>query len=198
MSEAARTFMTVTEFLAWTPAGDRRYELVDGIPRAMATPDPEHQIVQSNLNGLLYSTLRDHPTCTARAGGSVLLPNNDHNWYEPDLVVTCVPHVRGQTATVDPVLIVEILSPSTERHDRSRKLPNYHSIPSVQEILLIEPRYPYCELHRRLDAERWLVVVLQTLTQTLVLESIGASVPLAELYRKVDLEPDEGETVTRA
>jgi len=83
------------------------------------------------------------------------------------------------------VLIVEVLSPTTEDDDRKVKLPDYRRLPSVQEILYVDPARVYCELHRRLDGGRWETVILTDLAESLSLAVCDAEIPLGDVYANV-------------
>jgi Uma2 family endonuclease len=97
----------------------------------------------------------------------------------------------GSRQLNDPFLIVEILSPSTERHDRRIKLPVYRQIESVQEIVLIASDGLYGELHRRSGAH-WITDILRGGEARLVLTSVGLEIPLADLYEGIALpEPED-------
>ncbi len=188
MAHPIVTPMTVDAFLAWDTGADQRHELHDGRPQAMAPTTAAHQIVAWTLGALLGTALRARPRCTARPAADVRIPDRDDLWYQPDLAVTCARHDPDQIAVPDPILIVEVLSPSTENIDRKRKLPDYRLIPSLQEILLIDPSRLYAEVHRRLDDERWLVEILRTAEAILRLDSVAMSVSLQEVYDRVALD----------
>jgi Uma2 family endonuclease len=102
----------------------------------------------------------------------------------PDIAVTCRANAPDRQAIVDPVLIVEILSPSTECHDRRVKLPIYRQIASVREILLIDADSLYGELHRR-DNDRWVVELVRGADESLFLASVGLRLAMSELYEGI-------------
>ena len=85
-------------------------------------------------------------------------------------------------------MVVEVLSPSTELHDRKIKLPDYRAIPSLQEIAFVDSASAYAEIHRRLDAERWLTEIIRGHEGVLRLASIGLEIGLGSLYELVELE----------
>lgn len=87
-------------------------------------------------------------------------------------------------------MIVEILPRSTEDHDRRVKLPVYRSIPSVQEILLVQSEFLFVEVHRRLDGSRWQCDLLVEPDDVLRLDSVGVEVPVSALYANVELGPE--------
>lgn len=193
MADAALKPMTVEEFFDWCPNDDRHWELHGGRPIAMAPPQPAHQILVGNLAGHVFQALQRRPGCTLRVEGGIVPKGRDDTYYQADLAVTCRPHdIRDPRHVQEAVLIVEVLSPSTQGTDRRRKVPDYRGIPTVQEILLVDPERLYCEVHRRLDGDRWLVDLLWTADNLLVLESIGLTVPLGLVYANVALA-DDGE-----
>ncbi len=180
--------MTVAQFLDWDSGDDRCYELVNGVPLAMAAPSGAHQIIAANFARRLGEALDDRPPCHARVEAPIAIPGRDDACHVADVAVTCRPHEQGQKLMPEPVLVVEILSPSTESHDRRVKLPDYRAIPSVREIVLVDQSYHFCEIHRRLDEGRWLTELVRSPDARLRLESVGLDRPLTELYAHVHLE----------
>lgn len=126
------------------------------------------------------------PGCTVEMPGGVLT-SAKNSYFEPDIVVSCQPIERGQRVTPDPVLIVEVLSPTTEDTDRKVKLPAYRQLSNVKEIVLIDPARLYAEIHRRLDGGAWLTDLLVQADARLRLDSVGLDVGLAEVYANVPL-----------
>ncbi len=182
MSLPALKPLTVDQFFAWRSGDDRRYELVEGEIVAMAPTTPAHQVLAANLARRLGEALDAKPPCTVRVEASIVAPTRVDTCHHADLAVTCEPHDPEQRATPEPVVIVEILSPSTEAYDRRVKMLDYRAIASVREIVLIDPREIYCEVHRRLDGGRWLTDLLRGAEASLRLESIGFEQKLAVLY----------------
>lgn len=190
MASAALKRMTVDEFLVWEDGTDTRYELIDGVPVAMAPTYSEHQIIVANACRVIGNQLASRPPCHVRTEVGIQKPNSQRNWYQADIAVTCTPHRRREYLIQNPLVIVEVLSPTTESEDRKRKLPVYRMLPSVQEIVLIDSTRLYAEVHRRLDAARWETVLLTAGEEALELTSLAFSLPLAMLYENVDLTPD--------
>jgi len=190
MSELAFKRMTLDEFLVWSDGTDTRYELIDGVPVAMAPSYGAHQIVASNIGRHIGNALDSRPPCHVRSEAGILKPNSFRSYFQADLAVTCTPHWHGQYDTPNPVVIVEVLSRSTEDHDRKVKLPVYRSIPSVQEIVLVHSDFLFVEVHRRLDDTRWQSDLLVDSEAVLRLDSVAVEVPLAALYANVELGPD--------
>lgn len=184
MSELAAKRMSLDEFLRWDDGTDRRYELIDGWPLAMAPPAEAHRIWAMRLGSRIDAALQKRRPCNAQIDAGVLHPSRRDSYYVADIAVTCTPNEPGRQAVIDPILLVEILSPSTERHDRRIKLPVYRQIESVQEILLMDSDGHYAELHRR-ENDRWSVELLRGASATLSLASVGLGTMLADLYEGI-------------
>lgn len=181
---AARLPMTIAEFLVWEDGTDTRYELLDGVVRAMAPTLRAHGIVQANLARLIGNALRGGP-CTVQTEAGISSRFRRNTLYIADIAVSCTPHTgAGEQDLPDPVLVIEMSSPSTAKHDRDVKLPDYRRIASLREIVLIDPFRIACEVHRRSESG-WTVEVLADPSDRLVLDSAGLSVPLADIYEGV-------------
>lgn len=181
--------MTLDEFLAWGGGGDARYELIDGSVFLMAPASEPHGTLVMNLGRLLGNALAGRRPCRVVAEAAIARSAARHRCFQADVAVTCAPPARGRILVDQPLLIAEVLSPSTEATDRRIKVPDYRAIGSVEEILLIDQDRPFVELLRRLDGERWLTVLAVGLEATLTLESVGVDLRLEELYRDVELLP---------
>ena len=192
MAELAFKRMAVDEFLRWEDGTDARYELVDGIPKAMAPPTPGHGVLAVALGAELRSALRSRRPCVVQAEAGIARPGRDDTCYIADLAVTCDPPQRGDRLIRDPILVVEILSPGTSVFDRQTKIPDYRRIPSVQEILLIHSETIFGEILRR-GGEQWITEIVRGPDAVLALASIPLSVPMSELYQGLFvLAPEQG------
>jgi Uma2 family endonuclease len=190
MAEPAFGRMTLDQFLHWDDGSDRRYELVDGVPLAMAPPAEAHRILAMRLGSRVDGALAERRPCNAQAEAGLVRSDRADAYYVADLAVTCRPNERRRQAIEEPILLVEILSPSTERHDRPVKIPAYREIASVQEILLIDSESCHAEILRR-DGEHWITVLVRGRDALLRLESVDLSVPMAELYDGIELDDAE-------
>jgi Uma2 family endonuclease len=178
MAQPAEKRWKVEEFLAWDDGTDRRYELVDGQIVAMAPPSEAHAAIVVNLGAELRSRLK--PPCRVLAEAGVRLPDQPDTYYQADLVVTCAPLDRARHHVEDPVLIIEVLSPSTEVHDRGRKVEDYSRLPSAKEILLVSSEERRVRSWRR-DGRRWIVEDLIGEAE-LGLETVPEPIALAAIY----------------
>jgi Uma2 family endonuclease len=191
MAEPAIKRMTVDEFLRWEDGTDTRYELIDGFVVAMAPPAPRHGSLLLRLGGAIDSALRARPTCTAYGEAGIVRPDSDDTFYVADIAVTCDPPRPDDQLIRNPILVVEILSPSTSNFDRNTKVPDYRRIPSVTEILLLDSANVFAEILRR-EGERWITEIVQGPAATLSLNSVPLTISIAELYEGLALPETAG------
>ncbi len=186
MSEAVLKGMTVDEFLRWEDGTDTRYELVNGFVFAMAPPMPAHGRIAVSLGGAIDAALRSRRRCRAYSEAGIVRPDRNDTCYVADLAVTCDPPGPDDRLIRNPVLIVEVLSPSTAAFDRQSKVADYRQIASVQKTLLIDSATVFAEILRR-DGEHWITEIVQGPAATLALNSVPFAIPMAELYEGVAL-----------
>ncbi len=186
MGEAAavREPVTVADFLAFEGEPDTVYELVEGRIVAMAAAAEAHGTVVGNAWGAIDRALRERPPCRAVVGGGVAV--DAHNWFVPDLVVTCAPP-EGRREVAQPRLVVEILSESTRGHDLGDKVQRYITLPSIEEIWLIDSTRRWVQVWRR-AGEAWIVTLPLVGSARFSSEVLGgADIALDELYRNSGL-----------
>ena len=183
MSELAIKRMTVAELLRWEDGTDTRYELLAGVPVAMAPPAIAHGILALRLGARIDAALRSRPPCFGQSEAGIVRPDRDDTCYVADLAVSCSPPERGQQLLQDPLLIVEILSAI---YDRQTKVADYRRIPSVEEILLIDSASIFAEVLRR-EGDRWITEIVRGPQATLSLTSIGLTAAMSDLYAGIDL-----------
>ncbi len=174
--------MSVDEFIAW--AGDGRWQLVDGEPRAMAPANATHGIFQANVAYTLTRHLRDAGSPCRAVTEPAIVPRvrARSNMRVPDVAVTCSQIEAGQLALPDPLLVVEILSPTNEQ-ETWENVWTYVSIPSVQEILVLRSASIAADVLRRRPDGTWPEEPIQIgRDETLRLECIGLTCPLTECY----------------
>ena len=180
--------MTVDEFLKWDSDDRFRYELVDGEPRAMAPASTLHGFLQNELGSLIRNHLLEKASGCEVVANPGVVPRllSEHNVRIPDLAVTCSPLAAGQATLPDPVLVIEILSPSNQAKTWTN-VRAYTSILSVQEILVLRADRMVAELLRRPPQGEWPERPIAITAGELVLESIGFRVGLAGLYARTGL-----------
>jgi len=187
MAELAIKPMTLDEFLRWDDGTETHYELIGGFPVAMAPPAEAHRILAMRLGSRIDAALSKRRPCNAQIEAGVIRADRADTYFEADIAATCEGNESGRQAIKDPFLIVEILSPSTERHDRRVKLPGYRQIATVQEIVLIASDGLYAELHRRAGG-RWITEILRVREAAIALTSVGIEVPMSDLYEGIAID----------
>jgi Uma2 family endonuclease len=181
--------MTVAEFFAWNPPSAQLWQLVDGEPQAMAPANRTHGAVQNELGRLIANYLEERggPCTVVTTPGVIPHVQSETNVRIPDLAVTCSSYDAEESALNDPVLLIEILSPSNQAETWANVWA-YATIPSVREILILKTAAIGAELLRRNQDGSWpsqpeAIAAGGDLT----LESIGFRIPLAAAYRTTRL-----------
>jgi Uma2 family endonuclease len=176
--------MTVQEFLAWNAPPGSPWQLLDGEPRAMAPASRTHGRIQSKLSRLIDVHLTDRGgSCTViTEPGVVPRVRSDSNFRVPDLAVTCSSYDHEEYALADPVLLVEILSPSNQAETWTNVWA-YTTIPSVQEILIVHSTSIRADLLRRDATGDWPERPLTIEDGTLDLRSIDFQIDIAAIYQ---------------
>jgi|SRR5271165_399016 len=182
--------MTLTEFLSWDPAdpSGRAWQLIDGEPVAMAPASETHAALQGEIGALLRNHLVDRGDQCRLLSQPGVVPRvrANRNFRIPDLAVTCTPPALG-LMVADPILLIEILSPSNEAETRVN-IWAYTTIPSVREILAVHSTRIEAELLRRNADGSWPEEPdILTASDTLKLDSVAFATPLAALYRTTAL-----------
>jgi Uma2 family endonuclease len=190
MSNVALRKMSLEEFLQWEDGTDTRYELIGGFPVAMAPPRELHGAFVIRLGSRIDAALAGRRPCRAISEAGILDSDRADTFFVADIGVTCAPYDGRRQHLENPILLVEILSPSTERHDRRVKIPAYQQIPSVQEILVVDSGARYAALHRR-QGEQWIIQISRGDDGVISLASVGIEIPLAELYEGFVFEDEE-------
>jgi len=180
--------LTVDEFIAWHPGDGRVWQLVDGEPQAMAPASRTHAALMNELGRQLGNHFAERGSpCTALSQpGIVPRANATRNFRIPDLAVTCTGYDVEEYAIADPVLIVELLSPSNKAKTWANVWA-FTTIPSVREILILHTEAIGADLLRRQPDGTWPKDPEAIGSGELPLDSIGFRVPLSALYRTTRL-----------
>ena len=181
MTQPQRKAMTSEEFLAWEAKQELKWEF-DGVqPVAMTGGSFAHSRIQGKLITALNNRLLGKP-CQP-CGPDMRVPTNGGRYRYPDALVTCAPMRPDAQDAPEPVVLFEVLSPSTEHEDRKVKLREYCSIPSVQRYVMLEQDETAATVVARTETG-WSLDLLDA-GGTLVMPEIGVEIPLAELYADV-------------
>ena len=184
MPIALRTPMTLAEFLAWEERQQLRHEFDGFGPVAMVGGTAGHAEIQRNLAVALGGRLRGKP-CRFYGGDLKFQVANGAVRY-PDGMVVCSTVDRAATLVRDPVVVFEVLSPSTARVDRIAKAREYQATPSVRRYVMLEQDDVGATVYAR-SGEIWTHEILVA-DAILSLPEIGVELPLAELYEGLAFE----------
>lgn len=175
--------LSVAEYLEAEMDSPVRHEYVDGQIFAMAGASDRHNRLSINLTTKLDDKLGDGPCEVFMSDMKVWV--SESVFYYPDVVVACDGPGADEYYRKQPRLIIEVSSPSTERTDRSEKLAAYKQVKSLKEYVIVSQDKVRIEVCRRARGDRWNWEVLTELSDELRLESVGLTLTLAEVYRRV-------------
>jgi len=187
-----KPILTFDDWLANERAAiEGRNEYIDGEVFAMTGAREQHNLIVTNLIGELHPQMKGRP-CRVYANDMKVRIRAANAGTYPDLVALCGEHEfldERRDLLLNPSLIGEVLSNSTEAYDRGGKFAIYRRIPSLTEYLLVSQYRVAVELFSRGADDRWTLSEFTALDATVTLASIGCTLTLAEIYDKVDLEP---------
>ena len=179
--------MTRDQFFDWADAQEARYEFDGFAPVAMTGGNLNHNDIALNLYHALRTRLRG-TGCRPRGLDAGVATVGDTVRY-PDGVVTCSPAQGVSRLVPDPVVVFEVISPTSGHMDRIVKVREYAAVASIRRYVIVEAASIGLTVHERLDAEqKWTVTTIMT-GDFLLLPEIGAEIPIAELYEGVDFPP---------
>ena len=174
---------TLADFRVWHERQPEVWEFIDGVPKMMAPGSKAHTLIKSNAGRLLGNAL-DQTGCHTLVDGAIVEGHGSS--LIPDIVVACAP-LEFTTPRIDePLIIIEILSPSNQNDDIGRKLSLYLEIPSLMHYLVHQGRRQVVHHQRRDDLGVFLTNIAPA--DPLRLEPAGIELPLAAIYAGVPLE----------
>ncbi len=184
---AQATHMTVEEYLAFEKQSLTRFEYVDGSIYAMTGASKNHARISGNMAARLHAFLDGKPCESYQT--EVKVKASYSRYYYPDVVVTCEAAAEDPEdpyLIVQPILLVEVLSPSTQRTDKVEKFNTYQQIPGLLEYVIVAQEEMKVEVYRHRKAgDAWQGEVFTEPTEQIVFDSIGLSLTLADIYRRV-------------
>jgi Uma2 family endonuclease len=183
MPSAAEQLMSLDEFLTWEREQPERYEYAGGVVTMMTGVSLHHSTIASNLWTALRDNLRNSG-CRPFRGDAKVIANAGVRY--PDLSVTCSPIAGGDDIVPEPVVVVEIVSPSTEREDRGRKKFDYFATASIRQYAIVEQSERLVDLYSRTDSG-WIDEII-TGDAMLNLSAIGVTIALDAIYEDTELD----------
>lgn len=170
-----------------------RSEYESGVTYMMAGASRAHTLIVGNVNGELRNRFRSRP-CESYSNDMKVWIGAANSFYYPDIVAVCGERLfrdEREDVLLNPIVVVEVLSHSTERDDKGRKLRNYQLLPTLQSYVLIAQDEPFIQHYFRQPNGRWGYESLQGVDEKLNLESIGVVLDLNEIYLKVEFEEEK-------
>jgi Uma2 family endonuclease len=189
MSTAPKHRYTVGQYLSFERGSDSKHEYFDGEIFAMVGASREHVLIVTQLVTMLNSQLADRP-CEVYSNDMRLRVTPTGLYTYPDVMVVCgEPQFDDSTTDMllNPNVIFEVLSDSTEQYDRKVKLQHYRTVPSLTDYVLVAQDAYRLTYHSRQSDGAWASREVEGAEATLILNSIGCKLELREIYRKVDL-----------
>ncbi len=187
-SLAVQTYLTPEEYLAFERKATTKHEYLNGQIVAMSGASFAHNFITANTTGQLYNQLMDGECRVAASDMRVKVPQTGSYFY-PDVVVVCgEPRAEDDTFDIllNPTVVVEVLSPSTEAYDKGEKFEHYQQIASLKEYILISQGKIHVEHYCR-QASGWMQTEFRELEDVLSLFSISCELRLQDIYRRVEL-----------
>jgi Uma2 family endonuclease len=169
---------------------EQKHEFHDGEILAMSGGTYEHSVICLNVGGELRNRLQGGP-CTPAEGNLRVRIQSQGRYVYPDISVVCGqpafdPSDPNRTTILNPTVIVEVLSDSTEQYDRSKQFFAYRDVPSLEEYVLVSQHVPRVETFRRQVDGTWKIAgYFEGLEAIAMLTSLNVKLPLAEVYRNI-------------
>lgn len=193
MASHPKTRYTPEEYLALERSCETKHEYYNGEIFAMGGASPEHVLIVTNLVGELRTQFKQGP-CRVYSTDLRVEVGPTGLYTYPDVIAICeAPKFSDEQkdTLLNPVLTIEVLSDSTGDYDRGGKFEQYRTIESFQEYLLIAQDRPHVEHYVRQPDKSWVLYETNRLEDTIHLKSVPGSLPLSEIYDKIDFRaPD--------
>lgn len=187
MSAESISPMTIEEYLAGEQTSPAKHEFLNGLVYALDGASRNHNLIVANLIAELHSQLKQR-ACTVFPSDLRIKISATGLYTYPDVSVVCGEtwfDDSHQDTLLNPTLIIEVLSPSTEHYDRGRKFQHYRQIPSLREYLLVSQDPYHIEHYSRQAANQWLLSEINDPQAMLELRSIQCMLTLQEVYAKI-------------
>ena len=187
-----KTFVTLEEYRAIAETAEERYEYCNGEMIVMSGGTAIHSRIAVEITTCLNVSVRGTNFEVYNGDMRIWTPNFNQGTYADLLVINGEPEFNDdrKDEILNPLLIVEVLSPDPEAYDRGDKFRKYRSIASFCEYLVVSQTEAYVEQYLRLEqGDRWQLQTYDQLDQIITLESLKIELPLQEIYRRVDF-PD--------
>lgn len=193
MSAVLEPRYTIEEYLAREQVAPYKSEFYRGQIFAMSGGTPRHNKVSGNIFGTLWGRLRGSSCSPYNSDQRIRIPSNGLSTY-PDVSVVCGElqlDAQDPDAVVNPRVIFEVLSKSTESYDRGKKFDLFRQLDSLREYILVTQDEPQVERFVRQDDGSWNLTVFKGLEALLELPALECELPLREIYEDIKFGPEE-------
>ena len=189
--------MSVEEFLDFAESSEEWYEYIDGEPVKMSGGNLNHYAIGMNI-ALSLGRLLEDKVCQV-LGGGMLVRVGEASLVAPDVcVVFGKPETEADTRILlNPILVVEVISPSSVDHDRVVKRDFYQSVDSIQDYLIVDQHRMFVELYTR-SQTGWHLQTLSQSSEQIPLASLNCRLPLRDIYRNVEFESGDTSSANEA
>jgi Uma2 family endonuclease len=184
--------LTPEEYLRRERQAETKSEYWDGQVYALAGASQRHTIIVANILALAVTQFKGR-SCTVHASDLRVKVRPTGLYTYPDIVIVCGRagfEDRNRDTLLNPTVIIEVLSTSTEAYDRGTKFEHYRALESLSDYLLVSQESPTIEHFERMHEDKWLLSTHKGLDAVVLIVSAGCNLPLAEVYDKVEW-PDE-------
>ena len=192
MTAQPKQAWTTADYLAFERRSASKHEYAAGTLVAMAGASAAHNIITANIVASLHRQVL-HRNCTVFPSDMRLKVLQANLYTYPDVTVVCGDvqyEDAAQDNVLNPTLLVEVLSPSTENYDRGRKAHYYRTIPSLQAYLLVAQDRQHIEHFTRHSVYQWLFAEVTSVDQPIYLAALDCTLTLTEIYHKVPARPE--------
>lgn len=189
MTSASPRAFSEAEYLALEAVSEEKHEFIDGCIVAMAGASPAHNALAVNVGAALLSVTRGRGCVVLSSDQRVYIPMTGLYTY-PDLAVACGErHYRSGNppSLLNPMLLVEVTSDTSEDYDRGRKFLHYQGIESLREYVIVSHRELRIDHYQRLESGQWLATTYRGPNARVELPAFGGSFDIADAYAEVDL-----------
>ncbi|MBD2690160.1 Uma2 family endonuclease [Anabaena catenula] len=188
--EVTKTDFTPDEYRAMEETAEERHEYCNGEIIVMPGGSEVHSAIASNILIYLGFLLRDTDFRFYNSDLRVWIPDFNHGTYADVLVINGEPEFNGNRTDeiLNPLLIIEVLSPSTEGYDRGEKFRKYRSLSSFCEYVLVSQTEPYIEHYYKQEEQNnnlWQLQVYDQIQKSVRLHSLNVEIPMNEIYRRI-------------
>lgn len=182
---------TPEDYLYLERQSEIRHEYLDGYVYAMAGESPEHSTICFNLSVVVGSQLRNKP-CRGFSPNMKVRTDPGDLFSYPDLTIVCgepIYHDKRGDVLLNPTVVFEVLSPSTEKYDRGEKFARYReNISSLENYVLVSQLTAKIELYTKQDDGEWNKTEVNGLENELYIASIDCHIPLEEVYENISFQ----------